>query len=111
MFGLKKTSKITFNYKPCYWDPKKDEQQKRQRRIRAEINHEVKKEETDSEDNNYEDNIRGCFKKELLKHHTTITQASGRRTVRIFAILILLIMAAFYLFVKNSEGIYRLFGV
>lgn len=104
-------SKITFNYKPCYWDPQKEEQQKRERRIRAEINHEAKNKETASEDNNYEDNFRGTFKKELLRHHTTMTQASGKRTVRIFAILIILIMAAFYLFVKNSEGIYRLFGV
>jgi len=111
MFGLKKSTKITFNYKPCYWDPVKDEQRKRERRIKAELNYETQKDGRDVEDSDYESNIRGSFRRELLKHHTTITQASGRRTVRIFAILIILLMAAFYLFVKNSEGIYRMFGV
>ena len=37
--------------------------------------------------------------------------AGSSRTVRLFMILVLLFLGAFYLFVKNPDGLLRLFGL
>lgn len=105
MFGLlKKPEYRRFNLKPRYWDPEKEERELRDKRIKAELGIKENEEE-------YIPNIQGQFRREYEKRKMSRSSVSSARTIRLFMILLLLFIAAFYLFVKNPEGIYRLFGL
>lgn len=105
MFLLfKKPEYRKFNLKPRYWDPVKEEQEARKRRIRAELG---LKEDSDE----HIPDIRGQFRKEYEKRKATRGNANSAYTIRLFMILILLFLAAFYVFVKNPEGIMKFFGL
>lgn len=105
MFLLfKKPEYKRFNIKPRYWDPVKEEQEARRRRIRAEL----KLEENSDQ---YIPDVRGQFRREYEKRKSFRASANSGYTIRLFLILIMLFLAAFYVFVKNPEGILKFFGL
>lgn len=104
MFSLFKQPEYRrFNLKPRYWDPEKEAREEREKRIKAELDL--------LDDENYTPHIRGEFRKEYDKRKSTRSNIASSRTIRMFMILILLFIAAFYVFIKNPEGIMRLFGL
>ena len=94
----------TFNLKPRYWDPEKEEREAREKRIKAELG--IK-----DDDGQYIPNIQGQFRREYEKRKAARSSISSARTIRLFMILLLLFIAAFYVFVKNPDGLLRLFGL
>ena len=105
MFELfKKPEYRRFNLKPCYWDPEKEERELREKRIKAELS--IKE-----EDEKYIPNIQGQFKQEFERRKRARNSIMPIRTIRLFMILILLFLAAFYLYIKNSESILQFFGL
>lgn len=103
MFLFKKPEYRKFNLKPRYWDPEKEARELREKRIKAELG--IK-----DDNSGYTPNIRGQFRNEYEKRKAARSNAGTARTIRFFMILILLFMAAFYVFIKNSDGILRFFG-
>ena len=93
-----------FNLTPRYWDPKKEEREARERRVRAELG-------LDNDDKEYVPHIKGQFTREFARRQANRSSLDSRRTLRIFMILIMLFMGAFYVFVKNPEGLLKLFGL
>lgn len=93
-----------FNLKPRYWDPEKEAREDREKRIKAELG--IKE-----DDNQYIPNVRGQFRNEYEKRKTARSSIGSARTIRLFMILLLLFMAAFYTFVKNPDGLLRFFGL
>ena len=105
MFELfKKPEYRRFNLKPRYWDPEKEEREAREKRIKAELG--IK-----DDDGQYNPNIQGQFRREYEKRKAARSSISSARTIRLFMILLLLFIAAFYVFVKNPDGLLRLFGL
>ena len=105
MFELfKKPEYRRFNLKPRYWDPEKEEREAREKRIKAELG--IK-----DDDRQYIPNIQGQFRREYEKRKAARSSISSARTIRLFMILLLLFIAAFYVFVKNPDGLLRLFGL
>lgn len=101
---FKKPEYRRFNLTPRYWDPEKEAREERERRIKAELG--IK-----DGDDRYVPHIRGQFKNEFQRRKAERSNAGTARTIRLFMILILLLLGAFYVFVKNSEGIMRFFGM
>lgn len=105
MFELfKKPEYRRFNLKPRYWDPEKEEREMREKRIREELG-------LKDEAGPYVPNIRGQFRQEYQKRKAARNSISFARTLRLFMILILLFIAAYYVFMKNPEGLLRFFGL
>lgn len=105
MFELfKKPEYRRFNMKPRYWDPEKEEREKREKRIKAELG--IK-----DEDGQYIPHVEGQFRREYNKRKAARSSISSARTIRLFMILVMLFLAAFYLFIKNPDGIMRFFGL
>ena len=105
MFGLfKKPEYRRFNLKPRYWDPEKEERELREKRIKAELG--IK-----DDDDKYIPNIQGQFRQEFERRKRARNSIMPMRTIRLFMILILLFLAAFYLYIKNSESILQFFGL
>ncbi len=105
MFSLfKKPEYRRFNLQPRYWDPAKEARIEREKRIKAELG--IK-----DGDEQYIPNVRGQFRQEYEKRKSIRSNNSSAQTVRFFMILILLFIAAFYIFIKNPEGILRFFGL
>lgn len=105
MFGLLKQPEYRrFNLKPRFWDPQKEERELREKRIKAELG--IKEDEEQ-----YIPHIQGQFRNEYEKRKAARNDVNAMRTVRLFMILIFLFVAAFYIFIKNSEAIYRFFGL
>ena len=77
-----------FDLKPRYWDPQKEEREKRERRIKAELN-------IQSED--YSE-IRTKFRANYNKLKTQRKKTRGSYVLRLFMILMLLLLMAYYLF-------------
>lgn len=103
MFLLfKKPEYKRFNLKPRYWDPVKEEQEARKRRIRAELK---------LEEDSHVPDVRGQFRKEYEKRKAARGNTNTAYTIRLFMILIMLFLVAFYVFVKNPEGIMKFFGL
>lgn len=104
MFLLfKKPEYRKFNPKPRYWDPEKEAREERERRIKAELGL--------KDDAHYVPHVRGEFRREYEKRKAARSSIGSARTLRLFMILILLFLAAFYVFIKNPEGIFRFFGL
>ena len=105
MFELfKKPEYRKFNLKPRYWDPAKEERELREKRIKAELG-------LKDEDGQYIPNLQGQFRREYEKTKAARSSISPARTIRLFMILVLLFIAAFYVFIKNPEGLLKLFGL
>lgn len=105
MFTLfKKPEYRRFNLKPRYWDPEKEAREEREKRIKAELG--IKE-----GDEQYIPNVRGQLRHEYEKRKSARSSISSARTIRLFMILLLLFMAAFYVFIKNPDGILRFFGL
>lgn len=105
MFLLfKKPEYRKFSLKPRYWDPVKEEQETRKKRIRAELGLEENSEQ-------YIPDVRGQMRKEYEKRKAARSSLNTGYTLRLFMILVMLFIAAFYVFVKNPEGIMRFFGL
>ena len=105
MFELfKKPEYRRFNLKPRYWDPEKEERELREKRIKAELG-------LKDDDGGYIPNIQGQFRQEYERRKAARGSISSARTIRLFMILLLLFIAAFYLFVKNPDCLLRMFGL
>ena len=97
MFQLfKKPEYRRFDLKPRYWE--------REKRIKAELG-------MKDDEEQHIPHVRGQFKKEYEKRKAARSSIGSAQTVRFFMILVLLFIAAFYIFVKNPEGIMRFFGL
>lgn len=105
MFLFKQPEYKRFNLKPRYWNPEQEAREERVRRARAELGMEEEEEEV------YVPGIKGKFRNEYERRKAMRVNAGTSRTVRLFMILVLLFLGAFYLFVKNPEGLMRLFGL
>lgn len=103
IFLFKQPEYKRFNLKPRYWDPEKEAREERVKRARAELA--LEGEEV------YVPDIRGQFRNEYERRKAMRMNAGSSRTVRLFMILVLLFLGAFYLFVKNPDGLLRLFGL
>ena len=106
MFLFKQPEYKRFNIKPRYWDPEKEAREERVKRARAELG--LKDE---GEEDVYVPNVRGQFRSEYEKRKAMRTNAGSARTIRLFMILGILFLGAFYVFVKNPEGLLKLFGL
>lgn len=105
MFLLfKKPEYKRFNLKPRYWDPEKEAREAREKRIRAELG-------LTDDNGQYIPDVRGQFRQEFEKRKAARSSFSSSYTLRLFMILIMLFLAAFYVFIKNPEGIMRFFGL
>ena len=93
----------TFNLKPRYWDPEKEAREEREKRIKAELGL--------MDDENYTPHIRGEFRKEYNKRKASRSTITSSQTIRLFMILVLLFIVAFFVYIKNPEGIMRFFGL
>lgn len=104
MFSLFKKPEIRrFNLKPRYWDPEKEAREEREKRIKAELGLQ--------DDKDYTPHIRGEFRREYQKRKASRSSIGSSQTLRLFMILVLLFIAAFYVFIKNPDGILRFFGL
>ena len=81
---FKKPEYRRFNLKPRYWDPAKEEREERERRVKAELG---------------------------LKDDDKTYIPNSNYALRLFMILTLLFIMAFYVFVKNPDGILRFLGL
>ncbi|MEG0796312.1 MAG: hypothetical protein RR397_07430 [Odoribacter sp.] len=105
MFLLfKKPEYRKFNLQPRYWDPEKEKREEREKRIRAELG---LKDENDP----YMPNIEGKFRQEYKKRKSERSGLNSSYSLRLFMILIMLFLAAFYVFIKNPEGLLKFFGL
>lgn len=105
MFLFKQPEYKRFNLKPRFWDPEKEAREERVKRARAELGMEER------EGDIYVPGIKGQFRREYERRRAMRMNAGSSRTVRLFMILVLLFLGAFYLFVKNPDGLLRLFGL
>ena len=103
---LKKPEYRKFNLTPRYWDPKKEAREAREKRVKAELG-------ILDDNEQYVPNIQGQFRREYntRANARANTGAGSGRTIRLFMILVLLFLGAFYLFIKNPEGLLKLFGL
>lgn len=104
MFLFKKPEYKRFDLKPRYWDPVKEEQEARRRRIRAEL-----KMEEDNDQHVLD--IRGQFRKEFEQRRGARRNTGMSYSVRLFMILTMLFIVAFLCTAKNPEGLMRFFGL
>lgn len=93
-----------FNLQPRYWDPQKEEREKREKRIKAELG-------LAENDDQHIPDIRGKFRQEYEKRKAARGNVFSSYTLRLFMILIMLFMAVLYVIIKNPEGIMRFFGL
>ena len=95
---FKKPEYRRFNLKPRYWDPAKEEREERERRLK-------------DDDKTYIPNIKGQFRQEYEKRKANRNGLNSNYALRLFMILTLLFIMAFYVFVKNPDGILRFLGL
>ena len=90
---FKKPEYRRFNLKPRYWDPAKEELGLK------------------DDDKTYIPNIKGQFRQEYEKRKANRNGLNSNYALRLFMILTLLFIMAFYVFVKNPDGILRFLGL
>ena len=93
---FKKPEYRRFNLKPRYWDPAKEEREERGLK---------------DDDKTYIPNIKGQFRQEYEKRKANRNGLNSNYALRLFMILTLLFIMAFYVFVKNPDGILRFLGL
>lgn len=92
-----------FNLKPRYWDPEAEARKEREKRIRAELG---LKEDGDE----YIPDVRAGFQREYNKRRVVRKgQKANSSTFRLFLILIVLLMIAFYLVTYKLDVILKMF--
>jgi len=82
-----------FHLTPRFWDPDKEEREEREKRIKAELG--IKE-----DDDSYIPNIKGKFTSQLKDKYKSARSDRRKSTVRLFFILIILLLIAFYLVYK-----------
>ena len=92
---FKKPEYRRFNLKPRYWDPAKEERELGLK----------------DDDKTYIPNIKGQFRQEYEKRKANRNGLNSNYALRLFMILTLLFIMAFYVFVKNPDGILRFLGL
>lgn len=85
-----------YNVIPRFWDPEKEEREEREKRIKAKLG-------LSEDDDTYIPNIKGKFKSELHERFGASQSARHKSTVRLFFILIMLLLAAYYLVFKYVD--------
>jgi hypothetical protein len=81
-----------FNVEPRYWDPKKEERENRERRIKAEMG--IK-----DDDGSYRPHIsRGEFKKGMMQGKWSLKTQRRRSNTRLLIIVALLILLLYFMF-------------
>ena len=90
---FKKPEYRRFNLKPRYWDPAKEEREERERRVKAELG------------------LKDDDKTYIPKRKANRNGLNSNYALRLFMILTLLFIMAFYVFVKNPDGILRFLGL
>lgn len=106
MIFFKQPEYKRFNLKPRYWDPEKEAREERVKRARAELGL-----QDEGGKDMYVPDVRGQFRNEYERRKAMRGNAGSARTIRFFMILVLLFLGAFYVFVKNPEGLLRFFGL
>ena len=91
-----------FNLKPRYWDPEAEARKEREKRIRAELG---LKEDGDE----YIPDVRTGLRREYEKRKGERTGLKLGYTTRLFMILIILLIIAFYLTTYKLDAIMKLF--
>ncbi|MDL2231138.1 hypothetical protein LJB85_00165 [Porphyromonadaceae bacterium OttesenSCG-928-L07] len=89
-----------FQYKPRFWNPEQEEREKRERRVREELN---------IQGEGYVPNIEGTFREMYQKRREARKAFNGRYAVRMFLILIMVLLAGFYLMSKYGEKLVSTF--
>ena len=87
---FKKPEYRRFNLKPRYWDPAKEEREERERRVKAELG-------LKDDDKTYIPNIKGQFRQEYEKRKANRNGLNSNYALRLFMILTLLFIMAFYI--------------
>lgn len=91
-----------FNLKPRYWDPEAEARKEREKRIRAELGLEQNGDE-------YVPDVRASLHKEFNKRRAERPKIGLGYSGRLFLILIILLMVAFYLVTYKLDVIMKLF--
>ena len=92
-----------FNYKPRYWNPEEEERKQRQERARKEL-------QIAEDSDTYIHDVRAKLRGEYNKRKATRGGGVSRRTFRLFLILMILLLAMFYLLSYKLEAILRYFN-
>lgn len=95
----------SFNLKPRYWDPEKEEREEREKRIKAELGIEENDKDT------YIPNLRGRFTEMYENRKAHRRGHNGKYAVRFFLILILIFLVAFFIMMRYSDGVLKFFGM
>ncbi len=106
MLFFKKPEYRRFEYKPRFYDPEKEAREERLKRVRAELGM-----EEEGEQEQYVPHLKGHFRAEYERRRAARGNAGTWRTLRLFMILIMLFILAFYLVLRNPEAIMRFFGL
>lgn len=99
-FSFMKTRKPRkFEHKPIYWDPKKEEMEERERRIKREMG--IEEEDL----TNYKPQIKGSFREGTSHLKKSLdrgdnTDSRKYKNVRLVVILILLTLLGWFIFLK-----------
>lgn len=100
---FKDTKYKRFEIKPRFWDPQKEERERRERLIKAEIKmDELGEEQEDSE-------FREKFRRNYYKVAANRRKTRGSYAIRLFMILILIILICYYLLMRHFETIIEFF--
>ncbi|WP_303178883.1 hypothetical protein [uncultured Butyricimonas sp.] len=91
-----------FNLKPRYWDPEAEARKEREKRIRAEL-------ELAENGTEYVPDVRAGLQREFNKKRATRPKAGLGYSTRLFLILIILLMVAFYLVTYKLDVIMKFF--
>ncbi|MCC8173815.1 MAG: hypothetical protein LIO65_05360 [Odoribacter sp.] len=101
---FERQDKRTFNYKPVFWDATKEEREERERRAKAELN-------IQEGDGVYVPHMRGRFKEMYQLRKEARKGYNGRYAVRMFLILAMMFLLAFFLFSRYAENILQFMGM
>lgn len=92
-----------FNYQPIYWDPEKEEREKREKRIEEELG----KKTVDGE---FRTSIkRGSFRKYSDRLDTEKRRSQQRKEIRKLVIVAFLLIVVFLFFWTNGEQMISLY--
>lgn len=85
-----------FNIIPRFWDPEEEERQERERRVKEKLG-------LKDDDEKYIPHIKGKFKAEMRERFGAHQAGRKRSTVRVFFVLIILLIIAYYLVFKYID--------
>ena len=90
MFKLPRYNK--FNYQPLYWEPQKEEREKREARIKRELGI-----TEDADGSAYVPNIKGQFSSKMARAHPAAAKQKRAANIRLAIILVFLFAGAYFL--------------